>query len=126
MSVATEAAEQKALFKWAHMSEGRWPELRLLHHCPNGGSRDPREAHNLRLEGVKPGVPDICLPVPRGGYHGLYIELKRLKGGRVSEEQKDWLSALTRQGYMAVVCHGWQEAQGVIMGYLNGETISDY
>lgn len=51
--------------------------------------------------------------------------LKRLKGGRVSEEQKGWLSALTRQGYLAVVCKGWVEAKGVIEGYLKATTMKE-
>ena len=122
----TEASEQAALFQWAAYAEGRHPELKLLHHIPNGGSRDPREAHNLKRQGVKPGVPDICLPVPRGCFHGLYIELKRQRGGRLSDEQSGWLSALTRQGYMAVVCKGWQEARGIIMGYLGAESVPDF
>ena len=119
---ASEADEQKELFRWAEMMQNRYPELRGMYHCPNGGRRNPHEAHNLRLQGVKPGVPDICLPVPRGGYHGLYIELKRTRGGRLSDDQRGWLAFLNRQGYLAVVCKGWHEASGVIMGYLGAET----
>lgn len=113
-----ESAEQAALFKWAHMARGKWPELGMLFHIPNGGSRDPREAHNLKLQGVRPGVPDICLPVPRGGFHGLFIELKRRKGGTVSEDQRGWIDALTRQGYRATVCRGWDAARAEIELYL--------
>lgn len=115
----TEAAEQTALFRWAAYSVGRYPELGLMHHIPNGGSRDTREAHNLRQQGVKSGVPDICLPVARHGYHGMYIELKRTKGGRVSDEQRAWLDALQRQGYWAVVCYGYEDARMAIEAYLN-------
>lgn len=113
-----ESAEQTALFRWAAYSQGAHPELMLMHAIPNGGSRDPREAHNLKLQGVKPGVPDICLPVPRGPYHGLYIELKRQKGGRLSEEQKAWLNRLNRVGYRAVVCNGFEAAKDEILDYL--------
>lgn len=115
-----ESAEQTALFKWAAYSAGRYPELRLMHAIPNGGSRDPREARNLKAQGVKAGVPDICLPVPRGGYHGLYIELKRRKGGRLSEEQAVWIDRLNRLGYRAVVCRGWDAARAEIEAYLGG------
>lgn len=114
----TEAQEQKALFEWIAYNIWKWPELRLCYHIPNGGSRDPREAHNLKLQGVKPGVPDICLPVPRGPYHGLYIELKRQKGGRLSEDQKAWLNRLNRVGYRAVVCNGFEAARDEILDYL--------
>ena len=118
---ATEADEQKALFRWLKLMEGHYPELQGCFHIPNGGSRHPYEAHNLRLEGVKAGVPDICLPVPRGGYHGVYIELKRVKGGRVSDEQRGWIEFLNRQGYLAVVCKGWEAARGIILNYLRAE-----
>ena len=117
-----ESTEQTALFRWAAYSAGKYPELRCLYHVPNGGSRNPIEAHNLKLQGVQPGVPDICLPVPRGGYHGLYIELKRRKGGRLSEEQAGWIDRLNRLGYRAVVCKGWDAAREEIEQYLRART----
>lgn len=83
LPVPTEAQEQITLFSWAAVQA--IPELALLYHIPNGGSRHKAEAARLRAEGVRSGVPDLCLPVPRGGCHGLYIELKRLRGGRLSE-----------------------------------------
>lgn len=116
-----ESAEQAALFKWAHMARGKYPELRMLFHIPNGGSRDPREAHNLKLQGVQPGVPDLFLPVPRGGYHGLFVELKRSKGGTVSEDQKVWIDRLNHLGFRAVVCRGWDAARAEIELYLRGQ-----
>lgn len=116
----TEEQEQRLLLSWAART-GR-PELRLLHAIPNGGKRLKSEAARLQAMGVKPGVPDLCLPVPRGKYHGLYIELKRLYGGRVSPAQKAWLEALSAQGYKAVVCQGAAQAAIVIQGYLGGDT----
>jgi len=116
--VATEAQEQTALFQWAMMQQGRHPELALMHHIANGGSRHQLEAVNLKRQGVKPGVPDICLPVARNGCHGLYIEIKRLKGGRLSEYQKEWIDALTEQGYQCAVCNGWEAASEIILHYL--------
>ena len=116
--IPTEAQEQTLLFQWAQMQQGRYPELLLIHAIPNGGSRHPAEAKNLKAQGVKPGVPDICLPVARGGCHGLYIELKRLKGGRLSPEQSRWIHELTKQGYSAAVCKGWEVAAEFIKRYL--------
>ena len=123
MNIPTEAQEQTALFQWAAMMEGRIPELRLMHHCPNGGSRNAREAHNLRLQGVKPGIPDIFLPCARGQYHGLYIELKRIKGWKISAAQIEVMDALAEQGYAVEICYGWEQARDVIMGYLNDSTL---
>lgn len=73
-------------------------------------------------KGAKSGVPDLCLPVARGGNHGLYIELKRQRGGRIGEEQVRWINGLLKQGYAAAICKGWQEAADVIIDYLRRET----
>lgn len=121
MGDLTENQEQQLLFEWAALSAGRWPELALMYHIPNGGSRSKSEAGRFKAEGVKSGVPDICLPVARGGYHGLYIELKRIKGGRVSPAQKWWIAALRDQGYYACVCKGWDDAAGIIKKYLKNK-----
>ena len=118
---ATEFQEQSALFEWAALSEGKYPELRWMHSIPNGGYRPPKTAAILKLTGVKAGVPDICLPVARNGFHALYIELKRVSGGAVSASQRIWLNALTEQGFKAVVCKGADEAIRVILEYLGGK-----
>ena len=120
MNVPTEAQEQEALFRWAQYSRGKYPELDMLFHIPNGGSRNLIEAAHLKAQGVKPGVPDICLPVPSGRYTALYIELKRRQRERVSDAQRGWIAALNRVGCRAVVCKGWDEARDAIEQYLGG------
>lgn len=110
----TEAEEQAALFQWA----AYYPELRFMYAVPNGGSRNVIEARNLKRQGVKSGVPDICLPVAAGGYHGLYIELKVGKN-KPSENQEHWLEYLNKAGYMTKVCYGFQEARETIAGYIS-------
>lgn len=117
----SEADEQRNVMEWAELQSPAYPELRLLFHIPNGGSRDVREARNLKLQGVKSGVPDLMLPAPRGKYHGLFIEMKRQKNGRVSDNQREWLEALTEQGYRCEVCRGGMEAVSTIKKYLKGE-----
>ena len=72
----------------------------------------------MKAEGVSAGVPDICIPVPNKKYHGLYIEMKRQKGGRVSEKQKEWIDRLNSLGYLVVVCRGFDEAREVIEEYI--------
>lgn len=119
----TEAQEQESLFRWAAYNRVKYPELELMYHVPNGGGRNLIEAAHLKAQGVKPGVPDICLPVPNIKYTALYIELKRRKGGKVSEEQRGWITALNRVGCRAVVCHGWDEAREEIERYLGGRRI---
>lgn len=95
MPVPTEAQEQMTLFSWAAMQSGKYPELNLLYHVPNGGSRHKAEAGRLRAEGVKAGVPDLCLPA-------------------------EWLDALSAQGYKAALCYGWEQAAKTIIEYLTG------
>ncbi len=112
-----EDAEQAALIQWAFFEAGRLPGVDLLYAIPNGGSRDTREAANLKRQGVKAGVPDLFLPVARGGKHGLYIEMKRREGGRVSDLQKEWIQKLTAQGYECHVCFGFDEAVAAIENY---------
>lgn len=60
LPVPTESVEQQCLFRWAAFQSGRFPELALLYHVPNGGSRKKAEAGRFRAEGVKAGVPDLC------------------------------------------------------------------
>ena len=108
----TEAQEQAVVVEWAKMR--RLP----LFHIPNGGSRDVREARNLKLQGVRAGVPDLFLPMASQGYHGLFIEMKRERGGTVTQAQREWLDLLERNGYRAAVCRGAQAAISEIRGYL--------
>lgn len=117
--MASEAQHQTAVIKWSQQPRIRqkWPELALLFHIPNGGTRDPVEAKHLKQQGVKPGVPDLCLPVARGRYHGLYIEMKT-ESGRTSGEQKWWGEHLLAQGFFWEVCHGWESAVRVLEWYL--------
>lgn len=113
----TEAQEQRCLFQWAGYAEQQYPELRLLHHIPNGGKREAKTAINLKRGGVKAGVPDICLPVARGIYHGLYIELKVGKN-KTSSKQEEWIKSLIEQGYCVKICYGWLEAREIIENYI--------
>jgi len=119
--VATEHSEQAALVAWAQARSGTVPELALLYAIPNGGQRHPAVARKLQAEGVKPGVPDLCLPVARDGFHALYLELKRPDGGRVSLQQLAWQRRLRAQGYRVEVCAGWDRARGVVCEYLGIE-----
>lgn len=114
----TESIEQQCLFRWAQFQSGKYPELSLMYHVPNEGKRSRGTGGRMRAEGLKSGVPDICLPVPRGVFHGLYIELKRTQGGKVTGNQSYWLAALEQQGYCAAVCEGWEAAAEVIADYI--------
>ena len=117
--VPTEAEEQKMLFEWASYMQQRFRELELMYHVPNGGKRDAIEAAHMKQQGVKAGVPDICLPVARHGYHALYIELKRRDGGKLSVFQKTFLVKLEQQGNLCIVAKGAEAAANAIKEYLS-------
>lgn len=128
----SESSHQKALFAWAALSVGKYPQLKWLYHVPNGGLRDVRTASNLKAEGLKAGVPDIHLPYAWdsqqhgvGTYHGCYIELKiekrrKQKNGGLADEQIEWLSYLQGAGYYCRLVYGWEEARDVLISYLEG------
>lgn len=131
----TEHQEQCAVIAWAEVVESRHPELALLHAVQNwAGVKSPREGARRKAEGVKAGIPDLMLPVPRGGRHGLYVEMKRRKIRRTktkgvkldrtrpTAEQERWHQALRQQGYAVEVCWSAEEAQDVITRYLDGES----
>lgn len=114
----SEHTEQAALIDWAERLTPRLPELALLYAIPNAGAGGQRgQGGKMKAEGVKRGVPDLCLPVARGGFHGLYIELKDV-GGALLAEQKQWISYLRMGGYCAEVCVGTVAAAEAIERYL--------
>jgi hypothetical protein len=127
----TEHGHQTALFCWAAMPDVRalYPELSMMFAIPNGGARgDDRRSNKIRggmlkAEGVKPGVPDVLLPVKRGQWSGLFIELKRPRSdgkaaGRASDEQSEWIPKLQAQGFGAMTAHGFEAARDAIVQYL--------
>lgn len=108
---------QVALMRWFAL---QFPaEYAVSYATPNAGKRTPRQGAYLKAEGLKPGVPDLCIPVARKGFHGLYIELKT-NTGRLTKEQAAFIDGLTEQGYMAVVCVGFESAKETIENYLKG------
>lgn len=116
--VSSEHAEQVGFIYWTDVVYHQYPDLDLIYAVPNGGDRNPVVAVKLSAEGVKPGVPDLCLPVPRGTFHGLYIEMKRMDGGNgTTPKQEKYIERLTEQGYLAVVCNGFGEARLQIIEY---------
>jgi hypothetical protein len=91
----------------------------LWFHPPNEGKRKAWIGAKMKTQGLKSGVPDVLIferwydkdaPTERATGFGLAIELKRQAGGNASQAQYDWLVALQRRGWKAVVCHGATEA----------------
>lgn len=124
--VNSESQEQIALFDWARLNEEIIPELKLLHAIPNGGKRHITTAVRLKREGVKSGVPDMFLPVPKEiidesfvseTFYGLYIEMK-VGCNKPTKIQSWWHELLKYQGYKVEVCYSWIEARDIILQYL--------
>ena len=120
LPVPTESEEQQALFDWINLNKGHYPELKLMHHTPNEGKRSVSTGARMKREGLISGVPDIHLPVAKGNYHSLYIELKRIKHSKISKEQEEFIRLLNMYDNFAIICYGWEQAIKVIEWYLKG------
>ena len=129
-----EDLEQRALIQWADTQRVSGADVvagarvrTYLIHIPNGGFRSSTEAAIMKGLGVKRGVSDLFLALPRQGLHGLWIELKRpMKYFRypyevkncVTDAQAMWIEQMLKAGYAAAVCYGWETARTTILGYL--------
>ena len=100
------------------------PELAALYAIPNGGNRHPAVGAKLKAEGVRRGVPDLHLPVARGGFHSLYLETKCPDKG-LSGYQAGRIRYLRELGNCVLVCYSITELLDAVMNYLNGEIIRD-
>lgn len=118
----SEHEEQKRLLEVCKLHEKKYPGLDLIFSIPNGQIRHPAVAARLKEEGVKAGVPDLFIPVPRGNAHGLFIEMKARKG-RLSPPQCEMLEALARQGYACIIAYGWENAWCEIEAYFNSNDL---
>lgn len=115
----SEHDDQVAIFDWARMSEGKYPDLWLLKADMNAGKRTKRLGANLKRAGMKAGVPDMQLCVARGGYIGLWIEQK-VKGGRVRPSQDEWHKRLEDVGHRVIVSWSIEESIQTLIDYLEG------
>lgn len=121
-----ESQHQRALVEWAKLASfprqipGVRPGERIgdyLFAVPNGGARSKATAGILKAEGVKAGVWDLMMPLPVGGKHGLWIEMKAGKN-TLTPEQKAWREKMTALGYECAVCWNWEAAREAILAYI--------
>lgn len=123
-AAGTEHAHQCALFCWAQQNHEKYPELEKgFFSIPNGGERSKSQAGRLKAEGVKSGISDTFLAIPRRGYHGFFLELKRPNSeskseGKESKTQVDFGQFVTDNGFLYRCCYGWEEAVQSIEWYL--------
>lgn len=131
----SEHDEQVAVFQFCQFMSmsGKCPALGLLFAIPNGakmmyrrnksGQRYSPEAVKLKAEGLQPGVPDLCLPVARNGYHGLFIEMK-VGYNKPTAEQEKWHALLREQGYAVGVPYSAEQAIGMLCDYMGLEGVT--
>jgi hypothetical protein len=114
----SEHAHQVALIDWWRLQHKRYglPEFALLA-IPNGGQRNKAVAAKLKAEGVRKGVLDLFMPVPRGVFNGLWIEMK-YGYNKLTKEQTEFRAFAEQQRYKVVACWSWEEAKNEIGGYL--------
>jgi hypothetical protein len=104
----------------------KWPELMVeighrtvapIYAVPNGGKRNAITATIMKREGVRSGVPDLCLPIKKGKYGALYIEVKTTVGG-MSQNQKNWFELLEKTGNKRVICRSPNEIADAVRAYM--------
>lgn len=101
LPVPTEHTEQAAFVMWFRT---RFKGV-MIFAIPNGEARSIVVAKRLKAEGVTPGVLDLFIPAWR-----LWVEMKRTKGGRLSDEQKDFIQYVEMCGYQTIVAKGAKDA----------------
>lgn len=116
--MTTESKEQIKVIQWAKRQRKTCPDIRWLHHIPNGGARHIAVATKLKLEGVEKGVLDLFLPVARHNKSGLYIEMKN--GNKpLTKEQKEFTDFVKGQGFAAVKATSAEKAIKYLKKYLS-------
>jgi len=123
-----ESAHQAQVVEWSRWAfkanPARYPHLEMLHCSLNGVKLSGTQAKIAKGQGMLSGVPDLFLPVPKNGFHGLFIEMKSEKG-RLSTNQHWFLTNADSLGYKTAVCYSAKEAISAIQAYYDQETIKD-
>ena len=109
-------------------------QVRVVEYCdwmkipifaiPNGSNKSVQQRMKFKREGLRSGCPDLFIPVSKGGMHGLFVEMKRVKGSVTSQEQIAWHKLLIDQGYCVVIAKGADVAIEYISSYIKTETIN--
>lgn len=112
--------EQKSLFYWAREPAvlNQLPALRLLSASLNGVKLTKAQAGKAKAAGMLEGESDVRLPVARGRWIGLIIEMKAGKN-KATEAQMKYGHAMEAEGYQFHVCYSWLRAKEVVELYLS-------
>lgn len=113
----SEHDEQVAVVEYLYF---KYPKV-LFWATPNGASLSGRgrAMNKLKAEGFLPGVSDLIIFEPRGGYSALFLEMKRKDGGEVSQNQRDFIIEIEKRGGYGAIANGADEAIEIIDTYFN-------
>jgi len=90
----------------------------LIFAIPNGEKRAITVAKRLKAEGVVRGIPDLFIP-----QFNLWVEMKRISGGRLSPEQRAMIVYLEGIGQKVIVGKGAADASRQILEFLKEEIL---
>lgn len=118
MANRSEEIEQSKFVRWTHKVAVRAaiPQLKWLHHSPNGGQRSAFTGAQMKALGTKPGFPDLILPVRHQAHTGLVIEFKSATG-KTSTEQDEWITHFRAQSYQVHIARSAPEARTQVANY---------
>lgn len=105
---------QKTVMQWVRL-QGLGG---VVFHIPNQGKRSMRYGKQLKDMGMRPGVSDLFIARSSGKYHGAWIELKSATG-RITPEQKHFLSDMQEEGYFTAICWSIEDAIATIKNYFS-------
>lgn len=116
--LASEHEIQASFFDWIETQRAKHPVLNYFFAIPNGANKSMSARMKFKREGLRPGVPDVCCPIPsaNGKYFGLFIEFKSA-GGKVSMDQEVWINNLRTVGHQVLVLRDWRDAANYAIEY---------
>lgn len=117
--VPTEKQEHLAFMDWVRMQPNALIRAAIIH-IPNQANHDARYGRVLKQMGLRAGVSDFFLPIPRNNYSGLWLELKRVSGGRENISQKNWIDLMRSLAYRAEFAYGAEHAINLVKEYMHG------
>lgn len=112
----SESEQQSECVNWFR---AEYPQFaKLCFSVPNGGHRSKRTAAAIKREGAVAGIPDLAVCIPKGNYHGLFIEMK-VRSNKPTPNQLEMMQLLSGQGYLCEVAYTTEEFKQIIQKYLN-------
>lgn len=124
IAAGSEDEVQALFFEWVDKHKAAHPVLELIFAVPNGSNKSPAQRAVMQITGLRPGVPDVCVPVCVKNvagvalFSGLWIEFKRPGGGVVMPNQKTWHERLRAFGHQVEVYDSAGAAIGAVVAYL--------